>query len=60
MRIPIPRNDTGLTLRSERSERLEGWKRAPSLSPILRDAAPMNDEGAAPQDEVILSSRDVL
>ena len=29
----------GLTLRSARRARLEGWERAPRLSPILRDAA---------------------
>lgn len=35
----------GLTLRSKRSERLEGWERAPCLLPTLRDGPPMNDEG---------------
>jgi len=35
----VERLNNDLTLRSERSERLEGWARAPRLLPILRDAA---------------------
>src|SRR5215212_2892268 len=41
------RQATHLTLRSERSERLEGWARTSRLLLILRDAA----RCAAPQDE---------
>src|SRR5436190_23881780 len=41
---------THLTLRSEQSERLEGWQRVACLRPTLRDAS-LRD---APQGEVVL------
>jgi hypothetical protein len=42
-----------LILRSERSERLEGWATDAVRVPILRDA-PLRD---APQDEVVVLAR---
>ena len=50
--MPVGANVAGipsniLTLRRSRSDRLEGWERAPGLLPILRDAALR----APPQDE---------
>jgi hypothetical protein len=45
------RYSTNLILRSERSERLEGWATSEVRDPTLRDAALR----AAPQGEVVFS-----
>ena len=49
----MERPDNALILRSERSERLEGWATDAVRVPILRDA-PLRD---APQDEVVVVAR---